>query len=678
MLAIAGAAAQLTGGTLQAFSSRDPGSESERARAQLAHHTRAEPDFQLVVLLRLPAGERRTGTANRVRALAAALRSDRDVASVTLPAPGGPLVAKNGRSVLLVAALRDGPRARQLDAARRLTDRFAGQPDVRVGGKAAFYANGNDIARSDLLRSEVYALAGLLLLSVIFFRGVTAAACALATALFTTGLTFAVLGLLADLVEISTYARNVVSGLGLGLAVDYSLLLISRVREEAGADGYGRPALERALDRAGRTITISALIVALAGASLWAFPQPLLRSIGAAICLVVIVACAAALVPLAAALLLLGERVNALAPRRWRASLADGDRPAVRGAWYRLARAVQRRPLPWMLGALFVLLALATPALGLKITQVDAPVVPPRSPDRQVIEAVARDFPAPNALAPIYLSVSAPHDAATSRRLATLIAGLRGLPDAQSVGGARPVAPDLWRVDVVSRGDVLGAAARRLVVQVRVHARRAPGATLVGGETAQLVDLRSSLWAHAGWALALLLVATFAPLALATGSLWLPFKTLIMNALTVLAAVGVLVFVFQDGRMAGLLGYTSSGALEPVTLIAVAAVALALATDYGVFLLTRVKEFRDQGLDDTEAVALGQQRTGRIVSQAALLLCVALLSLLAAHHALVKEVGVGCAVAVAVDALLVRAVLVPSLMQLLGPRLNWWPGRHSR
>jgi putative drug exporter of the RND superfamily len=222
----------------------------------------------------------------------------------------------------------------------------------------------------------------------------------------------------------------------------------------------------------------------------------------------------------------------------------------------------------------------------------------------------------------------------------------------------------------------LAARSERLVRAVR--AAGAPGPVLVGGETAQLVDLRAALARRWPLALVLLLVATLGPLAFATRSAWLPVKTFAMNALTLAAAFGVLVVVFQHGRLEGLLDYTSSGALEAATMTVVAAIGFALATDYGVFLLTRIKEFHDRGMPQAEAVARGLQRTGPIITQAALLLCIALLSLLFARHALVKQVGLGTAVAVALDASLVRAFLVPSLMALFGPAWNWWWPRRSR
>ena len=663
---------------LAPFSSRDPGSGSEQARAAIAHTTGVDPDFGVVALVQLPDGARAPASRARLARITAIMRADPGIAR-TVPATlraQDPLTARNGRSALIVGQLRAGPIADRLDNARKLRTQLAGDRQVRLGGKAAFYANGNDLAAGDLLRTDAVAALLLIPLTLLVFRSVVAAGFVVLTAGSAVVLTLAALTLAGHLTEISVYARNVVTGLGLGLGLDYSLLLLTRVREEATLDGYGRPAVERALGRAGRTIAVSALIVAGAGLSLLAFPQPLLRSIGLAIVIVAGCACFTALVPLAALLVILGARINSGTLPRWRAGVGSTNRDSERGWWYTLARRVQARPSRYALVAGAIMLALAAPLTGVHLTQIDANVVPASSPDRQVTEAINRDFPLPGALAPVYAAIRAPGTPAAAQRVRAYAETLSRLPGVTRTAAPSRIAPRLWRVDVIPSGDPLGSRAEQIVRTVR--AARAPFPTVVGGEAAQLVDLRGGLAARWPWALLILVVATLTPLGAATRSAWLPVKTLVLNALTLAAAFGVLVFFFQDGRLESLLRYSSSGALEAATMTVVAAIAFALATDYGVFLLTRIKEFRDHGLAQEEAIARGLQRTGPVISQAALLLCVALLSLVFARHALVKEVGVGTAVAVALDATLVRALLVPSVMALFGPAWNWWPGRDRR
>lgn len=663
----------VAGGSLAPFSSRNPGSGSERARTLLGHATGADPDFNVVALVNIPAGFGAPASTARLAAVARVMRADPHAAAVQLPSRGGPLVARGGRSALVVMLLRRGSLQSYLDTASRIEARFAGQHGVLIGGQAAFYANGNQVAEQDLLRTDLIATVLLIPLCFVFFRSAVAALFVTLVGGLTVLLTFALLTLLAHATEISAYTRNVVSGLGLGLGVDYSLLLVTRLREEAAHDGYGRPALERTLDTAGRTITVSAVIVAGAGASLLAFPQPLLRSIGVAVILVALCARLAAGGPLVALLALLGPRINALTLPRWRERLASPGQPATPGWLHRHVERVQARPWPYLLAVGGLLIVLAAPVAGIRFTQIDPNVIPKSSSDRQVTERVARSFPEPNALSPVYVALRAP--VAAGPRLQAFASSLRGLPDAATVSPPALVSQDTWRIDVIPRGSPLGSGAERLVRAVRAAPPAYP--TLVGGQSAQLVDLRAGLDRGLPWALVILLASTLGPLAWSTRSALLPAKTFLLNALTLAAAFGVLVFIFQDGRLQGLLGYTTSRALEASTMAAVAAIGFALATDYGVFLLTRIKQERDTGLSDNQAISRALERTGPVITKAAVLLCVALGSLVFARHALVKEVGVGTAVAVIIDAWLVRLFLVPALMRLFGPRWNWWPGSRS-
>jgi uncharacterized membrane protein YdfJ with MMPL/SSD domain len=664
----------LASGSLAPFSSRDPDSGSEHARALLARATGADPDFSVVALVELPAGFDASASTARLAAVARVLRIAPQSAGILLPVRGGPLVSRDQHAALVIMLLRTGSLQSHLDAARRIEARFAGERDVLVGGQAAFYANGNRVAEHDLLRTDVIAFVLLVPLCFLFFRSAVAALFVTLVGGLTVLLTFAALALLAHATEISAYTRNVVSGLGLGLGVDYSLLLVTRLREEAGQHGYGQRALERTLDTAGRTITVSAVIVAGAGASLLAFPEPLLRSIGVAVILVALSARLVAGGPLVALLALLGSRVNALTLPRWRERRAPADLRAAPGWLRRHVQRVQGRPWPYALAVGGLLVVLAAPAFGIRFTQVDPNVVPKSSPDRQVARVIARSFPTPNALSPVYVAVRAP--ATAGPLLQAFARSLRSLPGAAAVSRPARVGPDTWRIDVIPAGPPLDDRAERLVRSVRAAA--SPYPALVGGQSAQLVDLRAGIDRGLPWALVILLACTLGPLAWATRSALLPAKTFLLNALTLAAAFGVLVFVFQDGRLQGFLGYTSSGALEASTMAAITAIAFALATDYGVFLLTRITQERKAGLDDNQAVARALERTGPVITKAALLLCVALGSLVFARHALVKEVGVGTAVAVILDAWLVRLFLVPALMRLLGPRWNWWPGRHAR
>ena len=412
----------------------------------------------------------------------------------------------------------------------------------------------------------------------------------------------------------------------------------------------------------------SSITVAAALASLIVFHLRFLYSmgVGGAIC-----ALAAALVSLTllpAILAALGPRVNAGSPRRWRAALRREAAAEQSGFWYRLSRAVMHRPVAVAAGAATLLIVIGLPFTGIRFTGVDAGVLPPSASARAVADALEREFP-PSRTSPVYVAVQAGSaDRAAVDRYARRLGELPGVVVAPRVQAAE----GLYRIDLAGRGRPLGDSAKELVRDVR--AVQAPFPVRVGGQTAGFLDQQSSLAGSLPVALGILAVTTLVILFLMTGSVVLPVKALVMNLLTLSAAFGLLVLIFQDGRLEGLLGFTSQGALESSQPILLFAVAFGLSTDYGVFLLTRIKEAHDRGAPNQEAVALGLQRTGRIVTFAALLFMIAIGAFATSQIIFIKELGVGTALAVLIDATIVRALLVPSLMRLLGDR-NWWAPR---
>jgi RND superfamily putative drug exporter len=328
-----------------------------------------------------------------------------------------------------------------------------------------------------------------------------------------------------------------------------------------------------------------------------------------------------------------------------------------------------RRPVPVATASAAVLIALGAPFLSINFTGVDASVLPTSASARQVDDALKNEFP-PSRASSAYVAVAAPGAArADVARYAQQLRGLRGAADVQ---GPQPVGDNAWRIDVLPRGPALAAESKELVHDIR--AVQAPFDVLVGGDTAAFVDQSASLADDLPLAVAIHVATTLLRLFAVTGSVVLPLKALVMNLLTLSATFGLLVLIFQDGRLEGLLGYTSQGALEQTQPILLAALAFALSTDYGVFLLTRIKEARDAGASNAEAVASGLERTGRLVTSAALLFCIAMGAFATSKIVFIKELGVGVALAVIIDATIVRGLLVPSLMRLLGD-WNWWaPG----
>jgi RND superfamily putative drug exporter len=386
--------------------------------------------------------------------------------------------------------------------------------------------------------------------------------------------------------------------------------------------------------------------------------------------MVALIAAGVALIVLPAVLALLGTRVNSLAPRRLRGAADRDARSAESGFWYRLSRAVMRRPGRIAIASAALMILMGLPALGIKFTSVDASVLPETASARQVMEVLAHDFP-PGRTEPIYIAA----ETQPGPQLNAYARELRGLQGVDSVSRPRPAGAGVTVLDVHPKGSLLSEASQEVVRDVR--ALNPPFTAEAGGETAHFVDLKQSLVDHMPLALLIIVAATIAVLFMMTGSLVLPLKALVMNALTLSATFGLLVLVFQDGRLEGLLGYTSQGALEATQPIVLAAIAFGLSTDYGVFLLSRIKEARDRGASDREAVAIGLERTGRIVTAAALLFCVAIGAFATSQIIFIKEVGIGTALAVLIDATIVRALLVPSLMELLG-HLNWWAPRPLR
>jgi uncharacterized membrane protein YdfJ with MMPL/SSD domain len=649
---------------LDPYAADDPGTESVRADA-LLERAGVGAGVDVVALVDTPGGVTSPEARARVTEVARKLRADPDVGRVVTYEEGGrALVARDGRSTYVAASLRPG--ADENDAGERLIERFEGQPSVTLGGFAVASPQVNDQVSEDLARAEMLVFPLLFLLSFLFFRSVVAALLPLLVGGMAIVLTMLGLRLGSEFGSISVFALNVTTGLGLGLAIDYSLFMVSRYREELAKVGPGAEAIRRTLLTAGRTVLFSSLTVAAALGSLLVFPQQFLYSMGIGGMMVAVLAGAVALLVLPAVLALLGPRVNALAPRRLQRAAEADARPAQSGAWYRLSRAVMRRPGTIAAAAAALLIAMGIPFLGLKLTAVDASVLPQSSGARQVDDALKRDFDE-RRTTPITLVTRTEPGPALDRYLDRVrdVPGVLAVAPPRSEGG-------LTLVDAVPRAGALSEGSQSALRELR--GLDPPFEVQSRGQTAELVDLKHSLADHLPTALVVLMGTTVVALFLMTGSVVLPVNAVLMNLLTMSATFGLLVLIFQDGRLEGILDYTSQGALEATQPIFLFAVAFGLSTDYGVFLLARIKEARDAGVPSDEAVATGLERTGRIVTAAALLFSVAVAAFATSEIVFIKELGIGTALAVLIDATIVRALLVPSLMKLLGD-WSWWAPR---
>jgi RND superfamily putative drug exporter len=582
------------------------------------------------------------------------------------------MVARDGRSTYVVAYFKALSDKRLSDDAKLIESRFVSQHDVKLGGDAIANAQVNAQVGNDLAHGELLAFPFIFLLSLLFFRSLVAALLPpLLGGLAILG-TFFLLRVVSTFADLSVFALNLTTGLGLGLAIDYSLFIVSRYREEAARDGFGLGALRRTLQTAGRTVLFSSVTVAVAVAALAIFPQRFLYSMGIAGAIVALLAATLALTVLPALLAVLGPRVNALSPQRLRHAADRDARPARRGAWYRLAQFVTTRPVQVAVATAAVLVALGIPFFTqIRFITADARVLPQSASAHQVQNELDTQFP-PNRTTPLEVVAGAPASSAEIRTLSDRIARL---PDVSAVAPAQPAGRETSLLEVVPVHDPLSGATKQLVRDVR--AIHTPYYLGVAGQTASYLDLEHSLGAHLPAVLAVVVAATLIVLFLMTGSVVLPLKAVVMNALNLSAVFGILVLIFQHGNFQGLLGYHSVGALDATQPILLFAIGFGLATDYGVFLLARIKEAHDAGAPNAEAVALGLERTGRIVTAAALLFAVAVGAFATSQIVFIKELGIGTALAVLLDATVIRALLVPSLMALLGP-LNWWAPRPLR
>jgi RND superfamily putative drug exporter len=533
---------------------------------------------------------------------------------------------------------------------------------VKVGGYAASFNEVTDTIRTDLIRAELIAFPVLALLLLFVFRGVVAASIPLLVGMVSIGGTFLVLRVMSSFVDTSVFALNVATAIGLGLAVDYGLLLVTRYREELERHGPTREAHRRLVESAGRTVVFSGLTVAAAMAALVILPQRFLYSTGAGGALVSIFAAFGALLLVPALLALLGERINALSLRRSPAISAES------GGWYRLASAVMRRPVSVALGSAAVMLLLAVPILGADLTIGGADSVPPDKPSRQVTETMTRDYPSGLVL-PVSVTVDGTATNAQLRRLERRIAAVDGIA---APSRFRRVATDLAQANFRLRGEADDALDGRFQEAVRaIREMAAPAPLLVSGFTAEFLDLKTSLVRDLPAVIGLIVLTTFVLLFLLTGSVVLPLKTLLMNVLTLAATLGVIVAAFQWGFLDGVLGYSGPAAVETSTVVLMFAVIFGLATDYAVLVLARIKELHDAGLPNEEAVAVGIARTARVITAAALCIAAVFLAFTTSSIFFMKQAGLGYAAAVMIDVTIVRALLVPALMRLFGD-WNWW------
>jgi RND superfamily putative drug exporter len=598
------------------------------------------------------------------------LRSIRNVGRVVDPYAGAEAgagtLATDGRAGLVVIDLAPrlsrADRDAAVDAAAGRLHRLAGQvpggATVQVGGQALLNREVNAQVQRDTEHAEVISLPLTLVVLVLIFGGFLAAGLPLLGALA------AIAGALVCLLGFGTFLTldpntvPVTTLLGLGISIDYALLIVSRFREERARDLDVPAAIEAASATAGRTITFSALTVAVCLGGLFFFDDPTFRAIGAAGSAVVVIALLAGLTLIPALLAVIGRRIpirRALAPEH--------------GFFSRLAGGVQRRPWPVAVGLAILLLGAGAPLLSARLQNGQANVLPQSLESAQVQRAISDRFPGGDTDPVTVVADASPE------QLDGYLAGLRGLvpaADVTAVSRAVALGGQRSRADITPAGSTQGDTAQRLVHTLRDH--RPAFRTYVTGDAAILVDFKAEVVRKLPYAFGLTALASLVLLFLMTGSVLVPVKALVMNTVSLGATFGALVWVFQEGHLAGVLGFTSPGAIETWVPVLVFAFAFGLSMDYEVFLISRIKELYDAGYRNEDAVRLGLQRSGRIITSAALLVVIVFAGFAAGRMLGIKEMGFALAVAIVVDATLVRCLLVPATMTLLGDA-NWWaPG----
>ncbi|HYI60679.1 MAG TPA: MMPL family transporter [Acidimicrobiales bacterium] len=671
----------------------DPSSESSRAEDVLAERFgTGSPNLVLLVTAEEGTTVDDATVAASAQALTDQLAAEPDVDDVasywSLGRPP-PLRSEAADSALVVARI-EGDQDHVVTRAGELRERFGGRIDgatVTTGGFAAVFGDVNHTVEEDLLRAEVIALPITIILLLLIFRGVVASLLPLAIGALSVVGTFVVLRGLAEATEVSIFALNLTTAMGLGLAIDYSLFVVSRYREELAAGHAPHDAVVRTVRTAGRTVAFSALTVAASLCALLVFPQAFLRSFAYAGVAVAALAGLCAVVVLPALLAVLGHRVDALALGR-RAAPPVGE-----GVWHRIATAVMRRPIPVITVVVVGLVLVGSPFRHLDLGRPDDRVLPASAESRQVSDVLRDDYGSQEAGA---LSVVVPDTASAGSgpaaeeavaRYATTLSRLDGVGRVDAgtgvyIDGAEiPVGPEVtarfageggtW-LSVVPDVEPVSAAGERLVERIR--ALDAPFEVLVTGEPARMVDSKASLLDRLPLALGIIALVTFALLFLMFGSVVVPLKALVLNLLSLSATFGAMVWVFQDGHLSDALDFTATGTIDATTPVLMFCIAFGLSMDYEVFLLSRIKEEHDAGRDNSSAVAVGLERTGRIVTAAALLIAVVFTAFATSHVSFIKLFGVGLTLAVLMDAFVIRATLVPAFMRLAG-EANWWaPG----
>ncbi|MFI5479361.1 MMPL family transporter [Streptomyces rubiginosohelvolus] len=600
------------------------------------------------------------------------------------------LRSEDGREAIIAARI-GGDEKTAGETLDRLAPAFAGERGpvtVSLGGPVAVQHEMQTIIQEDLLRAELIALPVTLVLLVMVFGSAVAAMLPLAVGIVAILGTNAVLRGLTEFTDVSVFAMNLTTALGLGLAIDYALFIVRRFREELATGADTRTAVGTTLRTAGRTVLFSALTVAVSLSAMLVFPQYFLRSFAYAGIAVVLLAAAAALILLPAALVLLGPRINSLDLRRLlrrrKKTATAGADPAGAAAggpgagsaggadaspgrgWAWLGALVMRRAPVFAIVTTVGLLLLGLPFLGVKFGTADDRQLPASAESRVVQEHIRDGFPgSPGGGLEVLVEGQG-----SRADHADLKARIEQLPGVLRVEGPVAEGPAAY-YSVLPKGEAVGEETQQLVRDLRAVPSASSLDVSVTGTAAVLVDSKDSIADRLPWALAIIVVATLLVVFLLTGSVLIPLQAVVLNALSLTAMFGAVVWVFQDGNLSGLLAFTSTGDIETTLPVLMFCVAFGLSMDYGVFLISRIKEEYDRTGDHEHSVTFGLRHTGGLITAAAVILAVVMVAIGTSRVTNTKMLGLGIALAVLMDAMVVRSLLVPAVMKLMG-RSTWW------
>ncbi|MGW0552685.1 MMPL family transporter [Streptomyces sp. NPDC002926] len=678
---------------------QDPSAESTYAKEALE---REFPASQPNLLLLVDSGRANVdapAVAAEGRRLSERLAAEKGVTGVgSYWQTGSPaLRAEDGRQALIAARV-EGDEKTSAQVLERIAPHYRGARgpvEVSVGGPIGVQHEMTTIIQEDLLRAEMIALPVTLVLLVMVFGSAIAALLPLGVGIIAILGTNAVLRGITEFADVSVFAQNLTTALGLGLAIDYALFIVRRFREELAAGAEVREAVGITLRTAGRTVLFSALTVAVSLAAMLVFPQYFLRSFAYAGIAVVLLAAGAALILLPAALMLLGHRVNALdlrrLLRRGRNKSTPTGEPGANDAretgsgeagagWTRLAGLVMRRAPLFALATVAGLVLLGLPFLGVKFGTPDDRQLPSTAESHVVQQQIRDGFPgSPAGGLEVYAEATPGARAAGSTGVAATPAAayaeyrgrIAALPGVLRVDGPITSGSSAY-FTVQPKGEAVGEGAQQLVHDLR--AVPAPFETSVTGRAAVLEDSKGAIADRLPLALGIIVVVTLLLVFLLTGSVLIPIQAVVLNALSLTAMFGAVVWVFQDGNLSGLLSFTSTGDIETTLPVLMFCIAFGLSMDYGVFLLSRIKEEYDHTGDHEHAVRFGLQRTGGLITAAAVILAVVMVGIGTSRVTNTKMLGLGIALAVLMDAMVVRSLLVPSVMKLMGASTWWAPG----